>query len=151
MPDQPEKCSHCDRVIYQRTINKRKTMRELTSHKINECNDAITISVLDEPGQGGACHEYKVSYRAIHGHDPEGFDPILIHFQNGPIKEVGTNGITQEVLLAILIDRLEHFQRGPYACEENAVALQALIQAQTALHSRTKARVVRGVEGTHTP
>ncbi len=126
-------------------------MRELTSHKINECNDAITIKVLDEPGQGGACHNYQVSWPFKHPNGREMVADQTIMFQNGPIKEVGTNGITQEVLLAILIDRLEHFQRGPYACAENAEALMNLFSAQTALHSRTKARVVRGVEGTHTP
>lgn len=33
-------------------------MRELTSHMVNGCNEAIEIKVLDEPGHGGACHEY---------------------------------------------------------------------------------------------
>lgn len=29
-------------------------MRELTGHKVNECNEKLTIRVLDEPGSGGA-------------------------------------------------------------------------------------------------
>lgn len=124
-------------------------MRQLTSHKINECNDAITIQVLDEPGQGGACHQYAIDW-TYKGVQPPSEQRVLIPFQNGPIKEVGTNGVTHEVLLAILIDRLEHFQKGPYACEENGRALDHLISAEMALHSRTKARVARGVEGTHT-
>jgi hypothetical protein len=33
-------------------------------------------------------------------------------FQNGPIAEVGVNGVTHEVLLAIVADRLRSFQKG---------------------------------------
>jgi len=115
-------------------------MRELTGHKVNPANDVIKITVLDEPGAGGACHQY----------DIEGpFGNMALDFQNGPIAEVGVNGITHEVLLAILIDRLEHFQAGPYACAENLQALQCLETAQKVLHERTLSRMARGVEGTH--
>lgn len=115
-------------------------MRELTSHKVNPANDVLKITVLDEPGAGGACHEY----------DIEGpFGNVLVSFQNGPIAEVGVNGVTHEALLAILVDRLEHFQAGQYACRENALALTKLQEAQHWLHHRTLARLQRGVEGTH--
>jgi len=70
-------------------------------------------------------------------------------FQNGAIGDVGVNGVTQEVLLSIVADRLRSFQAGPYACPENALALSHVESAQAALHSRTKARVARGVEGSH--
>lgn len=117
-------------------------MRELTSHKVNECNENIRIEVLDEPGQGNACHKYLLAV--------PGGEPCLIAFQNGPIGEVGTNGITQEALLAVIEDRLEGFQSGPYACEENAQALLKVKEAQQWLHHRTMRRLQRGVEGTHT-
>lgn len=29
-------------------------MRELTDHKVNPANDVLTVSVIDEPGSGGA-------------------------------------------------------------------------------------------------
>lgn len=117
-------------------------MRKLTDHIVNPANDKITIHVIDEPGAGGANHEYEVS----------GFTgiPLVISFQNGPINEVGVNGITQEVLLAIVADRLRSFQNGPYACRENALALTKVEEAQQWLQSRTLARMRRGVEGTHT-
>ena len=35
-------------------------MRTLTDHKLNGLNDALQILVTDEPGQGGACHEYEI-------------------------------------------------------------------------------------------
>lgn len=129
-------------------------MRTIDTHKINECNDAIDITVIDEPGSGGANHHYFIGgFHTISNpsRDSSCSDDTAIHllFQNGPINEVGTNGITQEVLLAVLIDRLQCFQRGPYACRENALALTKLEEAQHWLHHRTRARVARGVEGTH--
>ena len=44
-------------------------------------------------------------------------------FQDGPVAEVGVNGCHNEDLIAIVIDRLQHFQRGDFACRENALAL----------------------------
>ena len=79
-----------------------------------------------------------------------GADSVLIEFQNGPINEVGVNGVTHEALLSILCDRMRGFQAGPYASADNAEALACMEQAQTALQRRTKARMARGVEGTHT-
>ncbi|NOV28030.1 hypothetical protein E5S69_31585 [Cupriavidus necator] len=76
-------------------------------------------------------------------------DTVTVLFQNGPIPEVGVNGITQEVLLAIVADRLRSFQAGPFACRENALALTKIEEAQHWLQQRTIARMRRGVEGTH--
>lgn len=128
-------------------------MRELTDHKVNGLNEHIQILVTDEPGQGGACHEYEMHLMA----DPSPNTPKLtvknwtqkISFQNGPIKEAGVNGVSQEALLAILIDRLRSFQAGPYACRENALALTKLEEANMWLQKRTRDRMVRGVEGTN--
>lgn len=117
-------------------------MRTLSSHKVNPANDVIGIVVLDEPGSGGACHKYSITVPSQGRYD--------INFQNGPIVEAGVNGITHEVLLAILVDRMEAFQAGPYACRENALALTKLQEAQMWLLERTRGRMSRGVEGTHT-
>jgi hypothetical protein len=125
-------------------------MRKLTGHKINPANDVIEISVTDAPGAGGANHRYHIDWCPKDG----GLDPTLgtnaldIHFQEGPIAENGVNGITQEVLLEIVADRLRSFQAGPYACRENALALTKIEEAQMWLHSRTLKRMQRGVEGT---
>jgi hypothetical protein len=74
---------------------------------------------------------------------------LSILFQNGPIPEKGTNGVTHEALLAILVDRMQGFQKGQYACRENAIALTHLEEALMWLQKRTRERVARGVEGTH--
>lgn len=115
-------------------------MRMIADHIVNPVNDRIQITAMDEPGAGGAHHYYAV--------DVDGSENGLdVHFQNGPIAEVGVNGVTHEVLLAIVIDRLRCFQAGPFACPENADALAAATEALEALKSRTKERMKRGVEG----
>lgn len=59
-------------------------MRTLTDHKLNGLNEAIEITVLDEPGQGGACHEYSVSIPAAHALRKDDRLSCRISFQNGP-------------------------------------------------------------------
>lgn len=131
--------------------------RRLTGHQVNPANDLLKIEVLDEPGAGGANHLYHITgfdtrsnpsdpFVERHG-SPAQHSTVL--FQNGPIAEAGVNGVTHEALLAILIDRLEAFQRGPYANPYNQRALEHLVGAQEALLSRTRERMARGVEGTH--
>lgn len=126
--------------------------RAITSHIVNPVNDRISITVTDEPGAGGANHRYAVEWPNSPPKEGDGMTTatscININFQNGPIAENGINGLTQEVLLAICIDRLECFQKGPYACRENAIALTKMQEAQMWLQSRTMARMRRGVEGT---
>lgn len=125
-------------------------MRELTSHKVNELNDALLINVLDEPGHGGACHEYQIRRWVKNLGDAYGDAEMCnIKFQDGPIKEAGINGISQESLLAVVEDRLKCFQAGPYASRENALALTHIQEAMHWLHHRTRERMARGVEGTH--
>lgn len=131
--------------------------RELTDHKVNPANDKLTVTVEDAIGARGAHHRYSITgfdtANNPSNEDPQGyrasFSRQVILFQNGPINEVGVNGVNHEVLLAIVADRLRSFQAGPYACRENALALTKLEEAQHWLHSRTRARMDRGVEGAH--
>ncbi len=128
-------------------------MRTITEHKLEGLNDALSITVLDEPGQGGANHEYVIDLLA----DPDPCTPKItastsrtfINFQNGPILEAGVNGISGEALLAVVIDRLRSFQAGQFACRENACALTHLETSLMWLQKRTRDRLARGVEGTN--
>lgn len=72
-----------------------------------------------------------------------------IHFQEGPIRECGVNGVCGEDLINMVIDRLEHFQDSEFRCRENAVAITKLEEALLWLRKRTMGREQRGVEGTH--
>lgn len=119
-------------------------VRVLTSHKVNGLNEALQIEVIDEPGQGNACHSYIIRPNAL-----TEAQPCFIHFQKGPINEAGVNGISNEALLAIVEDRLIGFQSGQFACRENSVALTKLQECMMWLQKRTRDRMARGVEGTH--
>jgi len=123
-------------------------MNEITTHRVNPANDKLRIQVMDQPGAGGAHHHYVI----------DGYAPVnggvaiptstFIAFQNGPIPTHGVNGLTQEALLAIVQHRLASFQAGPFACDENAAALEHVTSALQVLHNRTLKRMARGVEGT---
>ena len=115
-------------------------MRTINDHQVNPANDTLSITVTDEPGSGGANHVYEVEGGAV---------SIEIRFQNGPINEAGVNGLTHEVLLAIVADRLRCFQKGPFSTKANACALTHIEEAQHWLQQRTLERMRRGVEGTH--
>ena len=69
-----------------------------------------------------------------------------IKFQTGAVKENGVNGVTNESLLAILINRMEHLN-SRFRCDENEDAIASMKSALESLESRTKARINRGVEG----
>lgn len=72
-----------------------------------------------------------------------------IKFQKGAIKEHGVNGLMNEDLIAMVIDRLQSFQDSDFKCRENAVAITKLEEALMWLRKRTQDREDRGVEGTH--
>lgn len=98
------------------------------------------VLVIDEKGPGGANHVYKIMAGSM---------AYIFKFQEGPVKECGVNGIQIEDLIAIAIDRLQGFQAGEFACEENNIALLRLNHAQRMLNNRTIMRRERGVEGTN--
>ena len=124
-------------------------MRKIEHHKTNECNEAITITADDRDEKyGNASHQYGCEWL---DDESASIRMCVINFQRGPIKEVGVNGITNEALLAILIDRMEGFQSGPFACEHNSVALEHVRAALRQLVLRTMERLTRGVEGTNVP
>jgi len=119
--------------------------RRLDSHKVpgNELNEVIEVYVLDDPGPGGANHEYLVRSEE----SPTCHLQCLVQFQDGPIGEVGVTGLSNEALLAVVEDRLRGFQSGPFACEDNKAAWAGVRSALTALKRRTVERMARGVEG----
>jgi hypothetical protein len=145
-------------VVKGQQLRKEELMRTLTDHIVSGDQAVqLTIEVTDEPGQGGANHRYEITGFDTTTNPSDdslgrvltGITKTVILFQNGPIKEAGTNGITGEALLAIEIDRLRSFQAGPCSCRENAIALTHIETALMWLQARTTARIKRGVEGTN--
>ena len=106
------------------------------------------VTVLDERGAGNANHSYQILDSVQDGKPQQVLG--VVNFQNGPIKESGVNGVMNEDLIAIVIDRMQGFQAGNYSCRENAVALTKLEEALMWLRKRTQDREDRGVEGTST-
>ncbi len=104
------------------------------------------VFVVDEPGEGGAHHEYAVSPINLPKDVVVG-EYAFIRFQKGPVGENPPNGLFMEDLLNIVVDRLECFQSGDFACRENALALTKVQEALHWLNHRTSDRIDRDVEG----
>lgn len=128
-------------------------MRKITEHRINGINEAIDITAMDEPGAGGANHVYELSLSS----PPDGpgitaaNGTTVIRFQNGAAHEAGINGLTNEALIAVVLDRLRGFQSGQFAGRDNAMAISHLEDALMRLQRRTRDRQARGVEGYSKP
>lgn len=110
--------------------------------EVGDQNPNVTVQAVDAPGKYGASHHYVIFTLRDATRDAQ-----CLHFQEGPVKEVGVNGITCEALVAIVIDRLRGFQCGNFPCRENAIALTHLETALMWMNKRTAARVKLGVEG----
>lgn len=106
-----------------------------------------SVYAVDEKGAGGANHTYRVLKNTQELGAEETSILTTIEFQNGPIFENGVNGVQNEDLIAIVIDRLQGFQSGNFSCRENAIAITKLEEALLWLDKRTNDRIKRGVEG----
>ena len=112
--------------------------------KDNRLNDIIYVN---EVGPGGAYHDYFVNRNA----NDDGTSPIAhIGFQRGPRNdETSRRGVLDTDLLEIVRHRLQCFNAGEYACEENAKALEHVEEALRWLNRRVTDRANRGVLGTN--
>lgn len=113
----------------------------------NELQHKYTQVFAEEEFSGNAPSLYVIKDRAAADSDDELLG--VLHFQHGPIGDAGINGVMDENLLQIVIDRLEHFQQSEFRCRENAIAITKLEEALLWLRKRTMNRELRGVEGTH--
>lgn len=117
-------------------------MRQITDHHDgNGLNDAIAIESDErDPNAGNGSHAYFAVLDAE--------TVARIQFQHGPRHVEGsTPGMTSTALLAVLIDHIQGFQGGPYACRENAIALTHLETAMLWMRKRADDRARRGVLG----
>ena len=110
-------------------------MREITTHKVHEDDRQPQVMASEDKTIGGAPDFYELVC---------GAPALTIRV---PFVTLDRGGVTNEALLAIVIDRLEGFQSGQFACDENEAALQAIKNALFYLQQRTRDRMERGVEG----
>jgi hypothetical protein len=75
----------------------------------------------------------------------------FVRFQDGPVLQAGVNGTSLDVVLQVLLDRLDGYQRGPFPCAENQLALLAGKAMLAALDWRTMNRRIDGTEGLNFP
>lgn len=119
-----------------------RALRKLdTVQKENKLNNVYSV---DNVGPGGAHHEYLV------GNNDTREELLFVQFQKGPRTESDSvQGVLDGDLLEIVRDRLTHFQKGDYACEENELALRHVEAALNSLANRAYNRAKRGVLGTY--
>ena len=137
----------CKPDIFEKTyefVNEKPTSVELVETKHDLLTTKYTKVLEEKDFQYNAPHTFKV----VRKDDNESL--VDIHFQEGPIKEYGVNGCTNEDLLIMVVRCLEGFQQSEFACRENALALTHIEEALLWLRKRTMGREARGVEGTHT-
>lgn len=111
------------------TIQKREKLNEIYRH--------------GDPGPGCAYHDYTIVSA------DNTFILEHIEFQEGPRKDPASrHGVMDSDLLEIVRDRLKAFHAGPFACEENARALQNIEEALYQMNLRVENRIASGVLGT---
>jgi len=135
----------------------RTPIEEQTHHDGLGLNDLITICAdARDPNAGNGSHHYTARidvsgtlYAIESGCTGQASEPVLdIRFQHGPRHDPKSiPGVTDTVLIAILIDRMRGFQSGPYSCRENAIVLTKLEEALHWVDHRARARLRRGVLG----
>lgn len=126
-------------------------MKEMVETKHDLLTTKYTKVLEEKEFQFNAPHTFEVVRKldANTEFNPETDLLAKIHFQEGPIKENGVNGVANEDLLVMVIRRLQGFQDSPYSCRENAMAITKLEEALMWLRKRTMGRENRGVEGTN--
>lgn len=127
-------------------------MKLLTTHHDSfPLNASILVAAVDDP-RFGASHRYEFSGKPMAGNEGVLSSIGFLQFQKGPRGEIGsTHGVTEAAVLAVLIDRVEDFQKTEYRCEENAHIVRHLREALDWTKRRAVNRAKRGVLGKERP
>ena len=128
-------------------------MREITTHHDGHgLAESIKIEADEIPEEerfGGASHYYKAWMS-----DGKAPYPVVlsVQFQKGPRGDARSlPGVIDNVLLAIVADRMSCFMDGPFNSEQNGLAYRHVIEAMAALRRRADERAARGVLGKAEP
>ena len=116
-------------------------------HDGHGLNDEIEIEAGPIDPVNGGRHTYAIAVPRPGSSkilDQKGF----LQFQHGPRHEDGSvHGVTDAAVLAVIVDRYEGFQEGPYACSDNESVIAYLKLALSVMKQRADARAARGVLG----
>ncbi|HEX8637575.1 MAG TPA: hypothetical protein VF692_05900 [Pyrinomonadaceae bacterium] len=120
-------------------------------HKINKFNrECVNVAAIDEKSSDNANHKYEISVwknAETSDQNDELVEVCQLNFQNGGLKEVGPNGITDQALIAVVLHRLRGFNSGQFASRDNSLAITHLEDALMRMERRSNDRARRGVEG----
>lgn len=119
-------------------------MRIITDHKVNGLNEAITVTAGEEIVAGGPCYMYRYGFGTPEGATlPFRYTSKEIIFHRCDNTNDGLNGVTDEALLAILIDRLRSaLQRSTNPNEIQANEVRMVVRVQDEL-----AHTIKQLEG----
>ncbi len=98
--------------------------------------------------------EHKVEVTIGPERDADGepdFEWFYLRWQNGPVDEVGKNGVQADEVLGVVLDYLTEVNVEPYESKWTTAAIVAVDNARSHLRRRTEEREARGVEGTSAP
>jgi len=111
-----------------------------------------TIVGLNETKDGNPAGGFAKDFVQGPAGPPQELIRFLIIWQRGPInREAGeqANGALVEDVIEVCKRRLEFYQDSPFACQQNARAIEHLKMALHFLSRRRNDRRERGVEGKH--
>lgn len=113
----------------------------LEAHHADDFNRHLKILPARTKSAGGAPTGYRITgFNTATAPTRAGVelpvDHVELEFQHGDPVTTGVHGITNEVLLAVMMHRLAAFQQGPHACDQNAEALHHMHLALQALQRR---------------
>lgn len=124
---------------------------QVYDHKNNRFNrEHIVVTAVTPPAPDGACKHYSIA-AVIPAQTSDSSEQVVnqstLDFQDGSIAEVGPNGITDQALLAVVLDRMRGFNNGPYRCRENSVIITKIEEALMWMEKRSNDRARQGIDG----
>jgi hypothetical protein len=123
-------------------------MRVIQTHQGNPANDSIRIEVDEQVSAEGRPIKYHIFVKDQAGqwmpYTKLVFAYSIPPDKNNPNSETRSIGVTHEVLLAILIDRLECYQGDKFAWHEHGEALDKARESLMWLNFGIKQRTDRG-------
>lgn len=98
----------------------------------------VYINAMDDPDRDTKLH-YHYELGVNIGDVSAKVTDIRFHNQKER-QPISWKGITEEALLAVIVDRLENYSKGNEACKEAEKALPLVVKARDILIERTKRR-----------